>query len=100
MGSFVSTTHESNLDQPPPVQTRGFISYIAPLASYYITDIHLDELLQKYSHCLATGPSGISNEQQLWFETVFNTFCSQSVNKMWVMKKRTCMIWRPQADWT
>lgn len=30
MGSFLSTTHESNLNQPSPVQTRGIISYIAP----------------------------------------------------------------------
>lgn len=78
MGLFLSTTHESNLNRPPPVQTRGIISYITPLTSYYITDIHLDELLQKYSNRLANGPSGISNEQQLWFEAVFNTFCSQS----------------------
>lgn len=76
MGLFLSTARESNLNLPPPVETRGIISsYIAPLTTSLT--LILDELLQKYSRRLAVGPKGISDRQRRWFEAVFNTFCSQ-----------------------
>ena len=65
MGSFLPTTHRRTF--PPPVQTRGIISSCITPLNIPLTLI-LDELLQSYSHRLAIGPRGISEEQQHWFE--------------------------------
>ena len=50
MGSFLSTTRESDLSLPPPVLTRGIISCIAPLTTSYITDIHVKRNFAEDTH--------------------------------------------------
>ena len=100
MGLSSSTARGNNFAFPPPVQTRGM--FPSALSSWYTTNINhwylSDELLQRYSHLLAIGPKGISDEGQRCLEAVFNTFCSQSESTKCQWEKAGLKA--TEADWT